>query len=173
MKTLAVILLVSAVVACSRPEQEALSIERPSLAQWANESLQANEVLLCTAQNETDYFYVSRVSPQALRAGSQLALSAVGTSSSSFLEQWSFRSPNGRSLLGDEPPKNVRVTNPENSRPFVESVSEYIVKPGDSPTVTVTVSVKRCPSSDCKISEQQDEREVFYRKEVCTVASQG
>lgn len=170
-KNVAVIVCALALAACSPSDEPASAAARPPLEDWAKSALQPNETLLCVAKHDEDYFYVSRVSPQAMRVGSQLLVKHAGLSSSSTLEAWSFRAPNGMSLLGEEPPKNIRVTNPAKGSPFVESVSEYVVKPAASPTIAVSVAIKRCSDANCKMTEQASGEDKYYRQEVCTVSS--
>lgn len=157
-------------VGCSQSEQsnqDALD-PRPAVQQWAKNSLQPHEILLCTATHEADYFYVSRASLQTFWVGSQLALDlAKPATASSMLEQWSFRTPDGVSLIAAKMPKNIRTTHPTAESPFVESVTEYALEER-GPTVLVSVTVKRCPSADCSMTSNQSDA-AQYRTDVCAI----
>lgn len=160
-------LLCSAVAACSDPSLgDNAGHETPK--EWVAQMAGPTEAVLCMKERDADWFYVSREGPTKLRVGSRLAFPTEAGASPSFIRAWSFQWNDGAEGMADSVPRLVKQEGPSPRSPYLSSVSEYDLKPGQG-ALTIAVTVKRCPSSECELNTKKNDAEREYRVVVCTI----
>jgi hypothetical protein len=147
-----------------------ISIPSPLLAvttldDWVAQNSSEGEKLLCKREFGGEYFFLARTGDKA-RLGNRLDM--TGSYASSVA--WVFQNERLKSLAVKVPPVEIKHQYVlSEDKVFADDVQYQTLDLKDSKTMDVTIEIKKCPTSECKLQETRSKEEKRYTIKVCEV----
>lgn len=133
---------------------------------WVAPYIEAGDKLLCETHRDGERFFLV-LHGDKLRLGYKLDMSQFkGTNA--FIAGWSLRDENNRVAVAQVPPVAIKDEfKVEDGKPFATGIQEQTLRRDVSGKISVTLNVKKCPSSECERTKTLSPAEVSYSVAVC------
>jgi len=139
---------------------------------WVAQNTDKNEKLLCKREVGGEYFFLTRAGDK-VKLGSRLDMTEY-TQTHVFLIGWVLRNEKNDSLVAKVRPTPIKSDYVRSGgKVFAESIEYQTLRLPPSETMSVTVEVKKCPTSECDRQETRSKEEKQYTIELCKVSPEG
>jgi hypothetical protein len=139
-----------------------------TLDEWVAQNVGQDEKLLCKHEASGEYFFIAQAGSR-LKLGSRLDMTEY-TGTHAFIVSWRLRDEKNESSVTRERPIPLRDKDVQSEeKRFADSVEYRALRAPRSETISATIEVKKCQTSECdRQAGSKEERR--YTVKICEAA---